>query len=458
MAGETMCLTDYIKAAGIVGAGGAGFPTHIKLNAKADYFIVNAAECEPLIETDKFLIRLRPADLIKAVDIISDFIGAKERFIAIKAKYVSEIAALEAAITQHSSTVKLHKMKAFYPAGDEQIIVREITGKSVPERGIPIKVSAVVDNVVTILNVYDALPQRGEQPITDKYLSVVGAVERPQMLYVPLGTSVKECIDAAIPQPKDYAIIMGGPMMGRVCADKEKISALNITKTDGNIIVLPENHYLINQTRLTLSSIKNRARSACIQCRMCTDLCPRYALGHSIRPHLVMRNLYRESTLESDEFLAAFGDSANCSECGLCEMYACPMQLSPRKVNAYIKGRLRELELNPPANQNPIARQPKPVPTNRLVTRLGLSKYYGKLLRDCRQLMPDTVRLPLKQHIGAAATPIVSVGDYVNKGAVVAIIPDDVLGARLHASVSGNIIEVSGNYIAIKSERSAGDA
>ena len=93
-----MSLVETVKNAGIVGAGGAGFPTHVKLNAKSEYFIVNAAECEPLIETDKFLMRTRAADLVKGVDMIAKELGADKKYIALKAAYKTEIAALEAAI------------------------------------------------------------------------------------------------------------------------------------------------------------------------------------------------------------------------------------------------------------------------------------------------------------------------------------------------------------------------
>ena len=140
-----MNLTEAVKAAGVVGAGGAGFPTHIKLAAKAEYFIVNAAECEPLIETDKYLCRTFPDQLVAATAAVAAQLGATRAVIALKAKYREEIAALEGAIRRSNADVEIFPMQTFYPAGDEQTLVQQVTGRSVPERGLPLDVGCVVD-------------------------------------------------------------------------------------------------------------------------------------------------------------------------------------------------------------------------------------------------------------------------------------------------------------------------
>ena len=130
-----MEMVEAIKRAGVVGAGGAGFPTHVKLNASAEYFLVNAAECEPLIETDKFLCRTWPERIVGTVEQIAAHLGAKRAVIALKAKYEKEIKALEAAIQKTNAQVEIFKMRSFYPAGDEQTLVQQVTGRCVPERG-----------------------------------------------------------------------------------------------------------------------------------------------------------------------------------------------------------------------------------------------------------------------------------------------------------------------------------
>lgn len=440
-----MSLIDTIKEAGIVGAGGAGFPTHIKLNTKAEYFIVNAAECEPLIETDKYLCRTFADDLIKGVMYISKHLEAKKSVIALKGKYKAEIAALKEAIEKNGADIEIFEMRTFYPAGDEQIMVQQVTGKSVPERGIPIEVGAVVNNVGTVLGIYNAVT--GQKKTTEKYLSVVGEVKEPVMLKVPIGTSIRECIQAANPTISGYAVILGGPMMGRVVAEDNLIDQQFVTKTTGNIIVLPQDHYLIKRTKVSIDRIKHQTRSACIQCKMCTDLCPRYQIGHRIKPHLVMRNVWRENTIESnEEFEKCFGDAINCCDCGLCEMFSCPMGLSPRRVNQYMKGKLRERGITVEKNTQPKARPSvdlSKVPTDRLVARLGLGKYNGLHAHNCINLNPKEVFIPLSQHIGKPAKAVKAVGDTVYEGELIANADDTGLSANIHASINGTVKDIT---------------
>jgi Na+-translocating ferredoxin:NAD+ oxidoreductase RnfC subunit len=238
-----MNLIEKVKSAGIVGAGGAGFPTDVKLNAKAEYFILNAAECEPLIETDKYLCREFADEVVAGTVMAAEQIGATKIVFAIKGKYKAEIAALEAAIKKAGAKIEISKMPTFYPAGDEQTIVEFVTGRVVPERGLPLNVGTVVNNVGTMLNLYEAVTQ--DKPVIDKYLSITGEVAKTIMLNVPIGTSLRECIEKADPLIKDYAIIVGGPMMGQVISDKEGIDKAVVTKTTGNVIVLSPTHYLV---------------------------------------------------------------------------------------------------------------------------------------------------------------------------------------------------------------------
>lgn len=437
-----MNLTEVVKSAGIVGAGGAGFPTHVKLNAKAEYFIVNAAECEPLIETDKYLCRTYPDKIVAAAAVCAAHVGASHTVIALKGKYKAEIAALKEAIAKAGTDVQIFEMPTFYPAGDEQTMVQMVTGRSVPERGLPLDVGAVVDNVGTMCNLYDAL--QGEN-VTWKYLSVVGAVKEPIMLYVPIGTHLTECIEKACPTISDYAIIVGGPMMGKVQTDEAAIRAAVVTKTTGNIIVLPKEHYLMKRATLPISTMKHQARSACIQCRMCTDLCPRYLIGHNIRPHMVMRNVWREDEIETnEEFKACFGDAVNCCDCGVCEMFACPMGLSPRKMNSYMKGKLRERGIQVERLMEPVAREGLEMhrtPTERLVTRLGLAEYYNLHAHECFELHPKEVYIPFQQHIGKPAVPAKQAGDEVKRGELLAAAAEG-LSANIHASMDGTIVSI----------------
>lgn len=439
-----MNLIEMVKAAGVVGAGGAGFPTHVKLNTKVEYFIVNAAECEPLIETDKYLCRTFADRIVKTIPVIAESLGASRKVIALKGAYEKEIAALREAIKNSGSDVEIFEMGYFYPAGDEQTLIQQVTGRCVPERGLPSDVGCVVDNVGTVLNIADALEGKA---VTEKYLSVVGEVTHTMQLHVPIGTSVLECVHAAKPTISEFALIMGGPMMGKRLTSQAEIEQAVVTKTTGNIMVLPKDHYLFKKTALPMETVRKQTKSACLQCKMCTDLCPRYLIGHQIRPNLMMRGLWREPSItDNEEYLRMFGDAANCCSCGVCEMFACPMGLSPRKVNEYLKGEFRKRGIQVPKNQEAHARefvQERKTPTNRLVARLGLSEYYGKHPSSCEELSVDTVFIPFSQHIGKPAAAVKQAGDTVAKGELLAAAAEGALSANIHSSVNGVIEEIT---------------
>lgn len=440
---QQMNMVEAVKTAGVVGAGGAGFPTHVKLNTKVECFIVNAAECEPLIETDKFLCRTYPERIVGTVEKIAAHLGAVRKVIALKKAYEAEIAALEAAIRKLDSDIEIFRLEVYYPAGDEQSMVYQVTGRSVPERGLPSDVGCVVDNVGTVLNIADALE---EKPVIQKYLSVVGEVKKTLMLSVPIGTPIRDCIQAAGPLIDSYGIILGGPMMGKNITDDAAIDAQVVTKTTGNIIVLPKDHYLFRRAFISLHAMRRETKSACIQCRMCTDLCPRYLIGHSMHPHKVMRGFWREETVtDHSEYLALFGDAANCCSCGLCEMFSCPMGISPRKVNDYCKAQLRKRGIDVPKNQKPKAREFEPIrktPTGRLVGRLGLSEYYGRHPKETVELTPEYVFIPFQQHIGRPAVCSCKAGESIARGDLLARAAEG-LSANIHSSVDGMIEEVT---------------
>lgn len=447
-----MHLVEAVKAAGVVGAGGAGFPTHVKLNAKAEYFLVNASECEPLIETDKYLCRTYPERIVRTVAAIAEHLEAAHAVIVLKGKYKAEIAALKEAIRKENVPVEIFEMRTFYPAGDEQIIVQQVTGRVVPERGLPLDVGCVVDNVGTVLSIADALEGKG---VSEKYLSVTGAVEHTKICHVPIGTPITEILAGAGITESEYAVIMGGPMMGKVLRDADAIAQAVVTKTTGNLLVLPKDHYLIRRTLLAEDRMIHQAATACIQCRMCTDLCPRYMIGHEVRPNLVMRNLWREKTItDPKEYEACFGSAANCCSCGVCEMFSCPMGLSPRKMNEYAKRRLREQGINPERNLHPEAREAveyRKIPTERLIARLGLSQYVTHELPKPLEIQVKECRIPLSQHIGRPAVPTVMVGDFVHAGDLVAGAAEG-LSANIHTGMTGTVTEVTDKGIRICGE------
>ncbi|MDR2648233.1 MAG: SLBB domain-containing protein [Clostridiales bacterium] len=443
-----MDLPRQIFMGGVVGAGGAGFPTHKKLVKNADLLIVNAAECEPLLCSDKFVMSRFANEIIGALTALKSEMGFKRVVIGTKQKYGAEIKTLRAAISASGADIELFLTKSFYPVGDEQVLIYEITGKTVPPGGIPIALGIVVINVTTALNIYDAIQGKS---VTHRYVTVTGEVVNPCVVRAPIGASVSACVEAAGGAAlKDFMIVMGGPMMGRQYG-KSQLDSLVITKTDGGIIILPDSHCLPAFHAKPLEHIMNQARSVCIQCSYCTDQCPRFLIGHPLHPNRVMRST---ATNTNPEMLA---EALLCSECGICELHACPMRLSPRQVNIHIKGLLRKNGVKPVFKTNPdqtSMRDYRKIAQSRLIARLDLTQYPTRL-NGCVSCEPASVRIPLRQGIGRNSIPAVSVGDIVKAGDVIGRVEFEDVGSVIHASVSGIVTAADANVITIEREESA---
>jgi Na+-translocating ferredoxin:NAD+ oxidoreductase RnfC subunit len=444
-------LLENISNAGVVGAGGAGFPTHVKLDCKVEYLLVNAAECEPLLSTDKYIMNARADDIIEGVRITAEHVSARESYIAIKSINSRETQSVQDAIRRAGADIKIFPLDNYYPAGDEQMAVFDVTKRTVPPSGIPLETGAVVSNVATVLNIRDAA--RG-LPVTHKFLTVTGEVGHPKVLRVPIGTSFKACIDACGGSKlTKFKIIDGGPMMGTVTNGAD-IGEKHVTKTTSGIIVIPESgNFIARLHELAVFKILNRAKSACIQCTFCSDLCPRRLIGHKIRPHMVMR---RMSAMNFDEPMTAddiLQEALICCECGVCETFACPMGLSPRQVNKYVKKQLagtRYTRPDTPLEPHPM-REYRKIAPRKIMARMGLLSLYENKVNDFAEITPETVKIPLRQHIGIPANPIVKPGDYVTGGQLIAASGGKV-SANIHASIDGVVSEV-GSFIAVNTAK-----
>lgn len=433
-----MNVIDKIFNAGVVGCGGAGFPTHVKLKASPEILIINGAECEPLLRTDRYLMIHQADKLISGIDLICREISIPDACIALKKTYTREIEALSDAIRKAGSAVRIHPMDSFYPAGDEQVVVYEVTGKVVPPAGIPLDVGAVVDNVATIAAVADAA---ADIPFTDKYLTVTGEVRQPSILRVPVGTSFERCIELAGGTMTDKVMVVsGGPMMGRPMSWEEAMKT-SVTKTTSGILVLPEDGAIDRRRKADVRHMLNRAKSACIQCTFCTQLCPRHMLGHPLQPHRIMRKMAVCSDIREILDDQDIQQAAICSECGICEVYACPMGLQPRMVNGLIKGELAKagIRYNREGDvwEADLNRPYRKVPTRRVAVRSGVGPYYQIEGHIYIEGTASEVTLPLKMNIGVPAQPVIADGSPVKKGQLIAVCPEGKLGANLHASIAG---------------------
>jgi len=437
-------LIDIIAQSGIVGAGGAGFPTHVKVNAKAEYVIINGAECEPLLRVDQQLMAIETKKILEALKLVKDFVGADKAVIALKDHYHDAINSFNKYLSEYEG-MSLHLLENFYPAGDEQITVYEVTGRIVPEGGIPLKCGVIVSNVETMLNIYNAYYE--DQPVTDSYVTFAGEVKNHITLKLPLGMTVGEALEMAggVTVDGPFVVINGGPMMGKHVPLDSKI-----TKTTKGLIVLPESHPLIQDVKMDINRMLHVAKAACCHCSMCTEVCPRNLIGHRIAPHKTIRFAsYGNLCDGSDTPMIAF----LCSECRLCQ-YACIMNLQPWKVNHMMKGMMAKQGIRNSLNNAPEAVHPmreyKKYPIAKLISNLGLTKYNVAAPMTALPFEVDHVSIPLGQHIGAPAVPCVAVGDTVAKGDVIAKPAEGKLGACIHASISGTIKDIADGCVSIE--------
>lgn len=435
---------EIIKDSGIVGAGGAGFPTHVKLDAKADFVIVNGAECEPLLRVDQILMDIEAEKILFALDQCVAHVGAKEGIIGLKNKYVKAINSLTKALEKYPN-LRIHLLDNVYPAGDEQYLVYVTTGRIVPEGGIPIMVGTIVANVETLLNIYNGIHNI---PVTEKYLTIAGAVKNPITVKVPLGISVREIINlAGGPINEKFKVIDGGPMMGKLLGTIDE----PIKKTSKGYIVLPDNHPLIKNKEKSVVRVLKEAQTACCHCDLCTDVCPRYLLGHKIHPSKLMRISSYGSLGDKN---AALDEAFLCCECGLCEQ-ACIMNLQPWKVNINIKKQLAEMGIKNQNNRKPTEVTPffkyRGFPVKKLIYRIELDEYdIDAPLTEIDQVFQE-VTLISKQHIGAPSVLWVKEGEQVTKGQLIFRAKENALGAHIHSSISGIVLKAHEGKVIIKS-------
>ena len=425
-----------IQRLGIIGAGGAGFPTHVKLNSNPDTVIMNAAECEPLLHKDMQILRNYSDAVLEGFKIAMQLTGAREGIIGIKEKHHEEIQLLESRVSENS---RVQPIDDVYPAGDEVTLVYMTTGKIVPPGALPLSVGCVVQNVETLYNI------GRNKPVVTKFVSVAGAVEEPATVEVPVGTSYAEVLSHFKITAEEYVVRSGGLMMGVLEQDLNNV----VSKRTSALIVLPVNHYCVTMYRRfsTDHAIDIIAKAACDQCSFCTELCPRYLLGHPVRPELAMRN--RMFTRE-DLPLTNPGN-LSCCECNLCTMYACPEGLDPKGATLIDK-RLARAEKRTMSGGQP-TRHPmfeyRKVPAAKLKQRLDVTRFRDEGPLKQLNIHPNRVRVPLRQHSGTPAQPAVKEGDRVKTNDIIGNASSEI-SCTIHASIDGVVKKITEDEITIE--------
>jgi len=297
-------LLGRIKNAGIVGIGGAGFPTHVKLSpppdAKVDTLILNGAECEPYLTTDHRLMLEGPEKIVEGAKIILTVLGIQDCRIGIEANKPDAIEAMKTACGKASSNgfnVSVAPLKVKYPQGSEKQLIQSITGRRVPGFGLPFDVGVIVQNVGTTKAIYDAVAL--QKPLYEKVVTVSGrGIARPANLLVRIGTRVSDIASyLGGTLPGLAKVVMGGPMMGFAVSTLD----IPVTKTTSGILFLTEDE------------IDARPYGQCIRCGWCLDACPMGLLPNEI-------GVYVEAGRAGDT--SQFG-VFECFECGCCA-YTCP--------------------------------------------------------------------------------------------------------------------------------------
>lgn len=437
-------LQQLVFDAGIVGAGGAGFPTHKKLSKDIKQIVVNAAECEPLMAVDHHILKKHFRALVDTLKDLAEILGAEEVLIGIKGK---NIPLLDPEICREieGTKIKIREIPDIYPAGDEVVLVYETTGKIIPEGSIPVSVGVMVINAETVYNIHNAI-LRG-QKVTRKYVLIGGAVPQDIIVRVPVGMKIDELFDACGYSLDGMAVINGGPMMGKLVDPKTDV----VTKTTKGLLVLPETHQVVQRRRMPMSMTLKRASAACCNCHMCSDMCPRYLLGYNLRVDKTLRAASHGEVSDANSFT----QSALCCGCGICTVVGCQQMLNPQAISMAVKGELSKQGFRRTNNAAPTEvrkeRAGRLVPSEVLIDKLGIRRYVKEqVFRDDDNFAPKRVYIPLSQHVGKPASPTVNVGDKVKAGDVIAVTDKNALGTTMHASIAGTVAEITGKCIVIE--------
>jgi len=291
-------LLKIIKEAGIVGLGGAGFPTHVKLNVKdkkIDTLIINGAECEPYLTADHRLMLEQTEKIVKGLEIIKKVVGAEKAIIGVEDNKKDAIALLYEKVKDKN--IEIVSLKTRYPQGAEKLLIYSILGRKVPARGLPLDVNVVVNNVGTAKAVHDAVYEN--KPVIERIVTVTGAVKDPGNFTVRIGVLFKDLIEECNGYSGDTKkIIMGGPMMG-------------IAQETANVPVVKGTTGL-----LVLDKIDIEAKEPCIKCARCVDACPMLLI-----PAFIAKFSGKELYEQADSF-----NALDCFECGCCA-YVCPSKI-----------------------------------------------------------------------------------------------------------------------------------
>lgn len=425
-----MNLKEIMKKAGIVGAGGAGFPSYAKLAEGADTLVVNGAECEPLLYTDYVLLHKEMPTVLSGIKAIAEELNIPRALLCVKDHTAKRLKLADG--LKLADKIWLKVLPDVYPMGDEISLIYEATGRVVKPGNLPITAGVIVFNVETLYNV--ALAVKYSKPVTEKWVTVAGDIAQPFVVKVPVGTPVFELFERnGVQVPEDYSVLDGGPSMGKVIDPETAV----VTKTTKGLLILPDTCEAVQSKFINGETSIARAETACCQCTRCTDMCPRALLGYPLEPHKMVRTAKGVAAVLPQMVLSA----TLCCGCGLCETLACCQGISPKAVINEYKALLAKNKMRFVAKDEvlPLAeREYRMVPSVRWANVLGVAKF-DKLAKYIGEQKDFTkAEIYLRQHIGAPSVAVVKDGDLVQVGDLVAESADG-LSLPQYASISGKV-------------------
>ncbi len=434
-----MELKELMKQAGIVGSGGAGFPSYAKLADGADTLVINGAECEPLLYTDYILLQKEMPMVLAGITATIEYAHIPRALLCVKDHTAKRLKLSDGARLADKITLKI--LPDVYPMGDEISLIYEALGRVVKPGNLPITAGVIVFNVETMYNVAAALKHK--ENLTMKWLTIGGNVPEPIVVKVPIGTPIAELFERnSIIVPEDHTVLDGGPSMGKII----DVESAVVTKTTKGLLILPNLSPAIESKYLDGAKSIARAETACCQCTRCTDMCPRNLLGYPLEPHKMVRTAKGVAAVMPEMVLSA----TLCCGCGLCETLACCQGISPKAViNEYkallAKNKMRyvaknDVEVSP-------EREYRMVPSERWANVLGVGKF-DKVAKYIGEQTYAHVEILLRQHIGAPSVAIVEDGDIVQKGDKIAEAAEG-LSLPQYASISGRVTVFANEKIVI---------
>lgn len=435
-----MDVKTLMKEAGIVGAGGAGFPSYAKLAEGANLLVVNGAECEPLLYTDYFLLLREMPMVLAGIQAVLKEGNIPSALLCVKEHTATKLGIADG--TKLAPHVILKVLPNVYPMGDEISLIYQATGRVVRPGNLPITAGVIVYNVETLYNVAAAV--KFSTAVTMKWLTIGGDIPKPIVTRVPIGTPIAELLKKnSITIPEGYSVLDGGPSMGKIINPYTAV----VSKTTKGILILPNNCPAMESKYIDGEKSVARAETACCQCTRCTDLCPRGLLGYPLEPHKMVRTAKGAAKIMPEMVITA----TLCCGCGICETLACCQGISPRAVINEYKALLAQKGMRYVAKQDvEVApeREYRMIPSERWASVLGVARF-DKLPEYVGEDTDfDRVEIALRQHIGAPSVATVQDGEKVNRGDLIAASVNG-LSLPQHASIAGVVTVEDGVKIII---------